>query len=94
MQNFPPIRWALLHPRVAAWLVLSVFMVGLLVVEAREVGLLATQWLALILATVGVAGLCVWIISWEDNNPDDARTTTELRSVSLPPTADLPQEPR
>ena len=83
MQNFPPIKWAIVHPRVAAWIVLSVCMVVLLVIEAREVGLLFTQWIALIAATVGVAGLCVWIISWEDNSPDDARSTDEIEAIPV-----------
>ena len=64
------------HPRVAAWIVLSLGMVILLIIEARDVGLLATQWVALVAACVLVAGACVWIISWEDEdetveNPTD-----------------------
>lgn len=56
------------HPRLAAWIILSVGMVVLLVIEAKDVGLLATQWAALVIATVLVAGACVWIISWEDSD--------------------------
>lgn len=66
LTKIPPVQWASHHPRLAAWIVLSLGMVILLVVEARDVGLLATQWLALVVATVLVAGACVWIISWED----------------------------
>ena len=54
------------HPRLTAWLVLAVGMVVILVWSARDVGLLAGQWAALIVATIGLAGLCVWIIGWED----------------------------
>lgn len=54
------------HPQIASWIVLSIGMVAILVWSARDVGLLATQWIALILATIGVAGLSVWIIGWED----------------------------
>jgi hypothetical protein len=54
------------HPRLTAWLVLAVGMVAILAWSAREVGLLAGQWAALIVATIGLAGLCVWIIGWED----------------------------
>jgi hypothetical protein len=39
------------------------------------VGLQPSQWLALVVATVLVAGLCIWIISWEDEDettPADA----------------------
>lgn len=55
------------YPRISAWVVLSVGMIALLVYEARDVGLTATNWLALILASIVVAGLCIWIVSWEDD---------------------------
>lgn len=74
LEQFPPIRWMMVHPRLAAWLILSLGMVVLLVIEARDVGLLPTQWLALIVATVLVAGACVWIISWEDRDEETADT--------------------
>lgn len=54
------------HPRLLAWLVLAVGMVVILVWSAKDVGLLAGQWAALIISTVLLAGLCVWIIGWED----------------------------
>lgn len=54
------------HPRLAAWLVLAIGMVAILVWSARDVGLLPGQWAALIIATIGLAGLCVWIIGWEE----------------------------
>ncbi len=54
------------YPRISAWVVLSVGIVGLLVYEARDVGLTAANWVALIVASVIVAGLCIWIVSWED----------------------------
>jgi len=78
LESIPPVRWAMRHPRLAAWIVLSVGMVVLLVIEARDVGLLVTQWLALVAACVLVAGACVWIISWEDDDEtsaDEAVTT-------------------
>jgi hypothetical protein len=62
----PLVRWVEAHPRLAAWFVLAVGMVVLLVIEARDVGLLPGQWAALIIATVLVAGVCIWIITWED----------------------------
>lgn len=62
----PVVRWVEAHPRLAAWFVLALGMVILLVIEARDVGLLPGQWAALIVATVLVAGACIWIISWED----------------------------
>ena len=73
MENIPGMQWVLRHPRISAWVVLGVGMVGLLVHEARNVGLEPSQWLALIVATVLVAGACVWIISWEDkDDPEEA----------------------
>lgn len=70
----PPLSWISRHPRVAAWIILSLGMTVLLVYEARDVGLLPMQWVALVLATVLVAGLCVYIISWEDDNEDETRS--------------------
>lgn len=72
MENLPGMKWVLSHPRITAWVVLAVGMVALLVYEARNVGLLPSQWVAIIVATVLVAGACIWIISWEDkDNPDE-----------------------
>jgi len=72
MQNNPAVKWVTQHPRFSAWVVLAAGMVALLVNEARNVGLLPSQWVALIVATVLVAGACIWIISWEDkDNPED-----------------------
>ncbi len=82
MQNFPVFKWASSHPRLAAWIFLALGMVGILVYEARDVGLLATQWLALIVATVLVAGLCVWIISWEDSSDEPESQVTQPSDVN------------
>jgi hypothetical protein len=54
------------HPRLTAWFVLAVGMVIILIWSARDVGLLPGQWAALIVAVIGLAGLCVWIIGWEE----------------------------
>ena len=85
----PPIRWASRHPRVAAWIALSLRMVILLVIEAREIGLLPLQWVALIAASVLVAGACIWIVSWEDRDeeepaavPTDESTTSETDTTA------------
>lgn len=59
------------HPRLTAWLVLAVGMVAILVWSARDVGLLPGQWAALIVATIGLAGLCVWIIGWEEEGEEE-----------------------
>jgi hypothetical protein len=64
--------WADRRPRLAAWIALAIGMVIVLIVAARDVGLLWNQWLFLILATIGLAGLCVWIISWESGDDEEA----------------------
>lgn len=69
------------RPKLAAWIALAIGMVVILIIAARDVGLLWNQWLFLILATVGLAGLCVWIIGWESGAGDD-----EADEESSPPT--------
>jgi hypothetical protein len=58
--------WAGRHPRLAMWAVLAVGMVLILVWSAWDVGLLPGQWAAMIGAVILLAGLCAWIIGWED----------------------------
>jgi hypothetical protein len=82
VRNWPPVRWANTHPRLAAWIVLSAGMIVLLVIEAQNVGLLPGQWIALLAAVVLVAGVCVWIISWEDE--DDAPDAALAASAPTP----------
>lgn len=55
------------HPRLSAWVALAIGMVVILLWSAKDVGLVPTQLLALVVATILLAGLCVWIIGWEDN---------------------------
>ena len=62
--------WASQHPKLAAAVALSIGFVIVLVIAARDVGLLWNQWLFLILATIGLAWLCVWIIGWEANEDE------------------------
>lgn len=83
----PVVRWVEAHPRLSAWFVLALGMVLLLVYEARDVGLLTGQWLALIVATVLVAGACIWIVSWEDE--DEVETSAE---AATPPETATPKE--
>ena len=59
------LKWAENHPRLAQWIVLALGMVVLLLWASNHVDLLWTQRLALVLATIGLAGLCVRIIHWE-----------------------------
>lgn len=71
----PVARFAEARPRLAAWIFLAGAMVILLLIEARDVGLLFGQWMALIVATVLVAGLCIWIVSWEDSDETEQKTS-------------------
>jgi len=58
------------HPYLTAWAALAVGMVIILFWSARNAGLLANQMAALVVATILLAGACVWIISWEDNEEE------------------------
>ncbi len=61
-------NWIMKHTSLSAWFVLALGMVVLLVYEARDVGLESSQWFWLIVITILVAGACVWIISWGDDD--------------------------
>lgn len=63
-------NWVRAHPNLTAWLVLATGMVAILLWEARDVGLEGMQWFWLIVVTVLVAGACIWIISWGDDEED------------------------
>jgi hypothetical protein len=60
------------HPRLTAWVALAIGMVIILLWSAKDVGLLPSQLAALVVATILLAGLCVWIIGWEDNDQDES----------------------
>jgi len=92
LTNLPPVQWAMRHPRLAAWIVLWLGMAILLIIEARDVGLLATQWIALIVACGLVAGACIWIISWEDDDEAEPEPTKE-KVPETPPVAEAEQTP-
>jgi hypothetical protein len=53
------------HPRLTAWAALALAMVVMLLFAAKDVPLLPSQLAALVIATIALAGLCVWIIHWE-----------------------------
>jgi hypothetical protein len=76
------------RPRLAAWIALAVGMVIILIIAARDVGLLWSQWLFLILATIGLAGLCVWIIGWESGDEPD-----ESAGAQTTPATEKPKTP-
>ena len=58
------------HPNLISWLFLAIGMVAILLLSSRHVALLPMQRFCLIVATVVLAGLCVWIISWGDESDD------------------------
>jgi hypothetical protein len=64
-------EWAGRHPRLAMWAALAVGMVIILIWSAKDVGLLPGQWAALIVTTILLAGLCVWIISWNGEEKEE-----------------------
>lgn len=71
-------QWVLNHTNLAAWIVLAVGMNAILIFEARDVGLLPMQWFWLILITTLVAGACIWIVRWGDDD-DDAPEAADAR---------------
>lgn len=79
----PLIKWVNTYPRISAWVVLSAGIVGLLIYEARDVGLTVGNWIALIVASIIVAGLCIWIVSWEDED-EAAQEAVRVKSEAKP----------
>ncbi len=58
------------HPQLVAWIVLAIGMVIILVWSAKDVGFTAGQWAALVVTTILLAGACVWIIGWGDDEEE------------------------
>jgi hypothetical protein len=58
------------HPQITSWIVLAIGMVIILVWSARDVGFTGSQWTALVITTILLAGACVWIIGWEDDDEE------------------------
>jgi hypothetical protein len=79
----PVVRWIEDHPRLSAWIVLGLGMVIMVVLEAQDVGLQPSQWAAIIIATVLVAGACVWIISWEDEDEEPEVKAAETKPKAV-----------
>jgi hypothetical protein len=63
-------------------------MVIILIWSAKDVGFTPGQWTALIITTILLAGACVWIIGWEDDEdevqpeqlPAEAETTESQKA--------------
>jgi hypothetical protein len=53
-------------------------MVIILVLSAREVGFTTGQWAALIVTTILLAGACVWIIGWGEDEEAELDGTGEI----------------
>jgi hypothetical protein len=66
------------HPNLVSFVILAIGMLIILYFSARHVGFTATQWLALGAATVALAGLSVWIISWGDEDDPIDETSTDI----------------
>jgi len=67
------------HPQITSWIILAIGMVIILIWSARDVGFTTGQWGALIVTTILLAGACVWIIGWEDDEDDEM--VDEVESV-------------
>jgi hypothetical protein len=66
------------HPQITAWIALAIGMVIILIWSARDVGFTGGQWAALVVTTILLAGACVWIIGWgEDEEAEIAQATGE-----------------
>jgi hypothetical protein len=65
--------FAVNHPQITSWIILAIGMVVILIWSAKDVGFTAQQWVALVITTILLAGACVWIIGWgddEENTPE------------------------
>jgi hypothetical protein len=69
-------KFAVNHPQITSWIVLAIGMVIILVWSAKDVGFTSSQWAALIVTTILLAGACVWIIGWEDDECEEEETQT------------------
>ena len=58
------------HPNLSFFALLALGMLIILYFSARYVGFNPGQWLALTAATVALAGLSTWIISWGDEKDE------------------------
>jgi hypothetical protein len=69
------------HPRISSWIVLAIGMTAILIWSAKDVGFTGGQWAAVIVTTILLAGACVWIIGWGD---DEEEPEEESKSPEKP----------
>ncbi len=69
------------HPQITSWIVLAIGMVIILVWSARDVGFTGSQWAALVITTILLAGACVWIIGWEDDEDEEQQPVAETNQA-------------
>ncbi|MFN8459392.1 MAG: hypothetical protein U0401_32865 [Anaerolineae bacterium] len=72
-------KFAGLHPQITSWIVLAIGMVIILVWSAQDVGFTPGQWTALVITTILLAGTCVWIIGWEDDDDEASQVEVEAK---------------
>ena len=77
-------NWIRTHPNLTAWIVLAAGMVAILLWEARDVGLQGMQWFWLIVVTVLVAGACIWIINWGDDDEEEEGAVKSEEPIEKP----------
>jgi thiamine transporter ThiT len=75
------------HPQITAWIALAIGMVIILVLSARNVGFTAGQWTALIITTILLAGACVWIIGWGEDEEAEINEPQETEQANEGPIA-------
>jgi hypothetical protein len=76
------------HPQITAWIALAIGMVIILIWSARDVGFTAGQWAALIVTTILLAGACVWIIGWGEEEEDELGEAEESQEAEVSPAKD------
>ncbi len=69
------------HPQITSWIVLAIGMVIILVWSAKDVGFTGSQWAALVITTILLAGACVWIIGWEDDDDGEQQPVAETNET-------------
>ena len=65
-------QFSVKHPQIISWIVLAIGMVAILIWSAKDVGFTSSQWAAIIISTILLAGASVWIIGWGDDDEAEA----------------------